>query len=86
MKTGMDKQEAIMYSSRTMPREPVNITRVKTNGGESLSQMVNRLMHDHGWDRYMALRAAEYYRDEMTFTALCIALGRKKATQIGNMR
>jgi len=53
---------------------------------ESLTQMVKRLMKDHGWGRYMALRAAEYYRDELTWTQLNIALGHNKAMQIGNMR
>jgi len=53
---------------------------------ETLSQMVQRLMNDHGWDRYTALRAAEYYAGDLTWTQLKIALGVRRATQIGNMR
>ena len=53
---------------------------------ESLSMMIERLMRDHNWDRYMALRAAEYYKGEITWTQLKIALGTKQATQIANMR
>jgi hypothetical protein len=53
---------------------------------ETMAQMVDRLMRDHGWDRWMAMRAAEYYQDEITWTQLHIALGAAKATQIGNMR
>ena len=54
--------------------------------GETLSQMVERLMKDHGWDRYMAMRAASYYRDELTFTQLTIAIGYRLARIIGCWR
>lgn len=53
---------------------------------ETLSQMVDRLMRDHKWDRYTALCAAEYYTGTKTWMALRIAVGRAKADHIGNMR
>lgn len=53
---------------------------------ESLSQMVDRLIKDHRWDRYTALCAAEYYLGHISFTQLVIRLGQESAQTIGDMR
>ena len=67
-----------------------------TNGGnemnatpaiETLTQMIQRLMRDHGWDRYTALIAAEYYRCERGFGSLAkVGLTADQRTAIINAR
>ena len=57
-----------------------------TSANETYDQTVLRLANDHGWSRFTACYAADYYRGKLSWTALCVALGVKRATEIADMR